>query len=174
MCPGVWPAMSESSLPNDTEAHHKLLDRLSGLTLVPKGLSTERPDEAAIAALFDRAFDLEPNTAGWEQISLQDKGDRIIARVKNGKEERTLLYGIGRWANVGEGLQETAGLAGWTPEGLLKLVQYEVRTPFSRTVTIRLTDGGVELHLKRNVSWEVGGWHHEDDTVPGTPSSSRP
>ncbi|MBD3918491.1 serine hydrolase [Paenibacillus sp. PR3] len=165
----VWehllPAISEDSLPADEEAHQELLDRIAELTL------SVRLGEAGVKQNYieyGTNYQLEPNLAGWETIQLTEHEDRIVASVTGKDGGQQYAYGIDQWVYAGERLKSTAGRAQWNAAGELKLVQHEVWTPFSRTVTIRKAEGGIALHIRRNVSWPLFGWKDEDDTVLGT------
>lgn len=163
----VWehllPAISEESLPVNEEAHQQLLDRIAELTLSVR-LGEVGENQHFID--YGKIYQLEPNLAGWETIQLVEQEDRIVATV-TGKEgeQQQFAYGIEQWIYAGERLRSTAGRGQWNAAGELKLVQHEVWTPFSQTVTIRKAEEGITLHIHRNVSWPLFGWKDEDDTV---------
>ncbi|GMK37125.1 hypothetical protein PCCS19_01780 [Paenibacillus sp. CCS19] len=170
----VWehllPAIREESLPANAEAHEQLLDRIAELTLSTR-LGEAGEKQRFIA--YGTTYQLESNLAGWETIQLTEEADRIVATVTDTSGEHQLTYGIDQWVYAGERLKSTAGRAQWTSAGELNLVQHEVWTPFSRTVTIRKAEEGITLHIRRNLSWPLFGWRDEDDTVLGTTTSSR-
>ncbi|PWV95195.1 CubicO group peptidase (beta-lactamase class C family) [Paenibacillus cellulosilyticus] len=170
----VWehllPAVSEQSLPANVEAHQQLLDRIAALTL---SVRLGETGEKQHFFNYGTTYRLESNLAGWESIQLEEQNDRIVITVTGQDGEKQFAYGVDQWVYAGERLKSTAGRALWNSEGELKLVQHEVWTPFSRTVTIREAEEGMTLHIRRNVSWPLFGWKDENDTVLGTPASSR-
>lgn len=170
----VWehllPAISEPSLPANEDAHQQLLDRIAELTLSTKlGEAGEKQHFIENGTIYQ----LESNLAGWDTVQLTEEADRIVASITGRDGEQKLAYGMDQWIYAGERLKSTAGRGHWTEAGELKLVQHEVWTPFSRTVTIRKAEEGIALHIRRNVAWPLFGWKDEDDTVLGTTSSSR-
>lgn len=170
----VWehllPVISEGSLPHNEAAYQQLVERIAELTLsVRLGEAGEKQPFIA----YGVTYELESNLAGWGTIQFIEHEDRIVAIVASKDGDQQFAYGIDQWVYAGERLRSTAGRAQWNAAGELKLVQHEVWTPFSRTVTIRQAVEGITLHIRRNVSWPLFGWKDEDDTVSGTMTSSR-
>ncbi|MWC27957.1 serine hydrolase domain-containing protein [Paenibacillus sp. MMS18-CY102] len=139
--------------------------RLSGLKLgEPHNLSHQSP---AGIEWHGRTFQLSANSARWESIALHEQQGKLIVTVEQEGSRLQHEYGLGEWAHQGDGMAHLAGLAGWTDEGVLSLLQYEVQTPFNRQVMIKFTGAQIELRMKRNLAWPTGNWFDEDVTVEG-------
>ncbi|GFN31738.1 hypothetical protein PCURB6_19980 [Paenibacillus curdlanolyticus] len=161
----IWthllPAMSEQPLPVDESANAKLNRRLLTLDTIA---ADDRPVPVQ-SVLLNRKYRLEPNKAEILEMTIHETNNGITAVLQGAGGEKMLHFGIDRWTYAGEGLKSTAARAQWLSADELRLVLYEVWTPFKLTITIRTAAEGAELHIVRNVSWEVIGWPDWNETV---------
>jgi len=153
----IWnhllPAMSEQPLPADAAANERLREKLSLLDTEAAYTS-----QWGSSALLGRTYRLEPNAAGMTSLSLRKDNKTITAVLEDSNGERTIRYGIGEWAHAGDGINSTAARASWLSADELRLVQYDVWTPFKLTIAVRADEAGVQLHIVRDIAWAVGGW----------------
>ncbi|EFM12443.1 beta-lactamase [Paenibacillus curdlanolyticus YK9] len=163
----ILPALADSGQPivQQTSDLQALEARVSALKLgEPQLLSIKPP---ADGLWYGRTFHLSANPAGWASISLQEQQGKLVVTIEQDGHSIQQTYGFGEWAHEGSGMDRLAGLAGWTSEGVLSLLQYEVQTPFNRHVAIKLTGSAIEVTMKRNLAWPTGNWLDENLTFLG-------
>jgi len=153
----VWasllPALSDRTAPTDDL--DETIDT-SGCRLPPPAGAPASPREASILGVTHA---LE-NPAGWiTHLTLfRDEHGRLGLRARIGGRDRTITYGYGEWVPGVLALRgrpaDVASAAAWADESRLVARTVRLGTPFATTLTLRVVDGGLEVALDQNVSFD--------------------
>jgi CubicO group peptidase (beta-lactamase class C family) len=158
----VWeqllPAMKSEELVVDREANESLAEQLQGLRLDPPRAFASSTVEGDIAGI---AYELAENEERLRTFSIDFTEGQAILKLQDDKGMHIVNYGRNEWQEGTCSLamkQEEAvfGSATWQDTNTLLLTLRYVETPFYFTMVFAFDHGGVELHVRPNVSFGGG------------------
>jgi CubicO group peptidase (beta-lactamase class C family) len=158
----VWdslvPAFEASPLPEDKNAHEKLLARLSSLHHAPiQGQAMSR----TAVKFSGKSYLAEANALGIERLSLEfsESESRVTLKTKDG--EQRITVGYGHWANGKasifpeiwlSGLQNFLASGAWLDENRYMMLLRLYETPYIFTMSYQFEDEALTITMQINVS----------------------
>lgn len=149
----VWDHLLPAVGGGDPAEDAPVRERLAGLSLGPE---RRLPAAGPGAPAEGRTYQLEPNAAKLESLTLEFTWDGCRAELVEAGVSRSIEFGFGTWRG-GQGDTPSAGLASWQEDGGLRLDWYFVRTPRGRTLWIRSAGDGVEVQYRTNLGEHAKG-----------------
>jgi CubicO group peptidase (beta-lactamase class C family) len=91
----LLPAIRETALPPDPEAHTRLTRRLASLALSPPAAGVTSP---AASAVSGKVFRLQTNPLGAQSVSFDFKRHSCVFTLKDARGDHPVTCGLGKWA----------------------------------------------------------------------------
>jgi CubicO group peptidase (beta-lactamase class C family) len=154
----VWasllPALSDRTAPPAGDPAETI--DTSGCRLPPPAGAPASPREASILGVT-HALDTPAGVITHVTLA-RDEHDRLCLRTRAGGRDQTIPFGYGEWVPgvlwLGGRPVDVAGAAAWTDESRLVAQTVTLGTPFATTLSLRVVDGGLEVALDQNVSFD--------------------
>jgi Beta-lactamase class C and other penicillin binding proteins len=128
----------------------------SGYRLPPPAGAPASPREASIIGVTHA---LDAPVGRITHLTLfRDEHGRLSLHLRAAGQDRTIRYGYDEWLPgvlaLGGRPADVASAAAWADESRLVARTITLGTPFATTLSLRVVDGGLEVALDQNVSFD--------------------
>ncbi|HEY4246319.1 MAG TPA: serine hydrolase [Lacunisphaera sp.] len=157
----IWtrliPELRPVAIPENPDAHAKLIQRLASLTMKPQAGNASSPTAVRI---LGRRFLFGPdakNRIGLEAVELEKTADGSISfSVKIHGAEQRVAVGQNQWIKGSFAFNSDGGVpvavsGAWTADDIYTLQFCQYQAPFTTTARLRFTGDDVTLSYEQNV-----------------------
>jgi CubicO group peptidase (beta-lactamase class C family) len=157
----IWtrliPELRPAPIPENPDAHAKLVQRLASLAIAPQAGSAE---SATVARIFGRRFQFgadAKNHVGLESIELQKSANgEVTFTVRMHGAEQRVVVGQNKWIKGAftfnsDGPVPVAVSGAWTADDTYTLQFCQYQAPFTTTVHLHFAGDDVTLNYEQNV-----------------------